>query len=752
MKRRNFLKYIGVGGAGFGAGYAFRKLTKPPGAKLIPYIIPPEHVIPAVPTWYSSLCSQCGAGCGVIVKIIDGRARKLEGNPLHPINRGKLCARGQAALQVVYNPDRIQTPLKRTGDRGSGSYTEISWDEAISTLSKNLTDLRNAGQTSGLYLMTSPVRGHLGVLLTDFLSACGSSNHLQYDLFDHRNLLYANRASMGTDALPYYDIAKSRYLLSFGADFSTNWLSSVNYSLGYGTMREGGDTRGRLVQVEPRMSLTGMSADEWVPARPGTESILALAIAKVIVDKGYYRGGDASAWKALLDRVTPKDADAITDVDWPRIERIAKEFTENRPSLAIGGDNLSGYENGISGIVATNILNHLAGNLGPGGTVAPNPETLIGGGRMDFDRRLSSLTAAASASKVKTLLVYNTNPVFTSTRGAGAEDALKKIPFIASFSSFMDETTALADLILPSHTPLEEWGDGVSEPSVGMPVTTLQQPVVSPVFQTRGLGDTILSVSKGMGGGVAAKFKWNTYEEYLKDSWRGLYSKNKAMAASAPDFEHFWINLLAAGGWWPKEAPARKGLAVQAKAVEPYLSPRPAAFEGSEKDYPFYLVLYPQAGLLDGRNANLPWLQELPDPVTTVVWDSWVEMNPKTAAKAGLQEGDVVSVESPYGKVETPLFVNPAIRPDTIAMPIGQGHRLYGRYAQGRGVNPIEILPNVEDPKSGALALNSTRVKVSAGSKPGKLVKLAGTTRDMGRDIVKTISPDEFLKIKKEVI
>ncbi len=751
MKRRNFLKYLGVGGAGFGLGYAFRKATKPPGAKLIPYLVPPEDVIPAVPTWYSSLCRQCNAGCGVIVKIIDGRARKMEGNPLHPINKGKLCARGQAALQVVYNPDRIQTPLKRNGDRGTGKYVEVSWDEAISTLSRNLADLSRNGQSDRVYLLTSPVRGHLSALLTNFMSAYGSPNYMQYDLLQHRNLLYANQVSMGMNTIPHYNIEKAKYLLSFGADFSTNWLSPVNHSLGYGMMRQGNGARGKLVQVEPRMSLTGMNADEWVPARPGTESILALAIAKVILDKGYYRGGDAAAWRALIGRHTPKNADAVTDVDRSRMERIAKEFTENRPSLAIGGDNLSGYENGISGIAAVNILNHLAGNLGTDGTVAPNPENFINGSRLDFNHRLSTLTAAAASSKIKALLLYNTNPVFTAPKSSGVEDALGKVPFIASFSSFMDETTAMADLILPSHTPLEEWGDDVSEPSVGISVTTLQQPVVSPLYSTKSFGDTILAVCKGVGGSVGAKFKWNTFEEYLKDSWKGLYSKNGEMKAGTTGFDDFWIKTLAAGGWWPKAEPRRRRIAVAPRSVEPLLSGKPASFEGGEKDYPFYLVLYPQAGFQDGRHANLPWLQELPDPVTTVVWDSWVEMNPKTADKLNLKEGDMVTVQSPYGKVDSPLVIHPAIRPDTIGMPIGQGHKLYGRYAKGRGVNPIEILPNKEDSRSGAVALNSTRVSVAFSSSPGKLVKLAGSIRDMGRDIVKTVSPEEFQKMKKEV-
>src|SRR3989338_6163087 len=130
MKRRDFLKYLGVGGAGLGIGALFRKFTKPPGAKLIPYLVPPEDMVPGVATWYSSLCTQCPAGCGLHVRVMEGRVKKVEGNPLHPINRGRLCARGQAGPQALYNPDRLRGPLKRTGERGRAEFTEITWDEA----------------------------------------------------------------------------------------------------------------------------------------------------------------------------------------------------------------------------------------------------------------------------------------------------------------------------------------------------------------------------------------------------------------------------------------------------------------------------------------------------------------------------------------------------------------------------------------------------------------------------------------------
>ncbi|MBI4745892.1 MAG: molybdopterin-dependent oxidoreductase [Deltaproteobacteria bacterium] len=664
MKRRDFLKILGVGSVGTGLGYFFGKASKPPAAELIPYLNPPVDVIPGVANWYPSLCTQCSAGCGIHVRVMEGRAKKIEGNPLHPINKGKLCARGQASLQALYNPDRIKRPLKRKGDRGKGGFEEISWEEGLSILSKNLVALSEKGEADKLYLLTSQIRGSLHNLLDSFMASCGSPNYLQYELFQNRNLLHASQVTMGVNAIPHYDIANTKYLLSFGADFSSTWISPVSYSYAYGQMRQFDDgIRGKLVQIEPRMSLTGANADEWVPAKPGTEGVLALAIAYAIIEDGYYQGSDAASWNALLSGYSPKDAAAVTEVAEGRIREIAKEFAQTRPSLAIGGENMARYENGMSGLVAVNILNHLAGNIGVRGGVIPNS----GGSRtIDYKNNITALAAAASASKVKTLLVYNTNPVFTTPKAMKTEESLRNIPFIASFSSFMDETTAMADLILPAHTSLEDWGDDFADPSVGRPVATIMQPAVSPFFNTMGLGDIILSLAKGVGGKVKDKMKWNGFSDYLKDAWKENYSKDKDMLSSALTFDEFWNQLLTRGGWWPAEQVKVKTVAVTPKSIEAHISKISSRFEGDEKGFPLYFTTYPHSSYLDGRGANLPWLQEMPDPMTSVVWGSWIEVNPMTASSLGIKEGDTVTVESPFGKIAAHVYLYPGIRPDTV--------------------------------------------------------------------------------------
>ncbi len=688
---------------------------------------------------------------------MEGRVKKIEGNPLHPVNRGKLCARGQAAVQALYNPDRIKGPLKRTGKRGSGEFKEITWDEATAVLTDNLKKLSEAGEADKLHLVTSTQRGHLHTLMSDFMKAFGSPNYFQNELFQHRNLQFANKATLGINAIPHYDIENTKYLLSFGADFSSTWLSPVNYSVGYGEMRQGDPRRrGRVVQVEPRMSLTGANADEWVPVRPGAEGLLALSIAYAIVEKGYYKGVDRGRWRAVLKKFSPGETAAVTEIKKERVYKIAGEFVRTRPSLAIGGENLSSYENGVSGLAAVNVLNHLAGNLGVKGGVMPNPHDFYSiktGGGADFKKSIKTLLDSAAAGRVKALIAHNTNPLFTTPAKSGLRDLLEKIPFVVSLASFMDETAAASDLVLPINTSLEDWGDDFASPSVGMPVATLMQPAVSPYYNTRGAGDIFMNIAEGLGGDVAGNFKkWKDFHEYLKGSWRSFYKRDKKASRAALTFEGFWNKVLQDGGWWPSKRRSGKTPVLSVNKAKGLLPARPAIFKGDKKEYPFYLIAYPQPGYFDGRGANMPWLQELPDPLTTVVWGSWVEINPATAAKFGIKDGDFVKVTSPYGDIKAPAYLYPGIRPDTIAVPIGQGHSAYGRYAEGRGANPIEILPAVWDRDSGAAALNVTRVSIKKTSGAAGLVKVGASSREYGRSIVETITPHEYRKIKKEKV
>lgn len=719
IKRRDFLKIIAVAG---GTAVITGGCSSQPVEKIIPYVIPPDNAIPGVPNWYASTCKECPAGCGIIVKNREGRAIKIEGNPASPINLGSVCARGQAALQGLYNPDRIREPLRKNS---SGKFEGISWDEAEKTLSEKIQGMlgRRAGK---IVFLTNNVSGTFGKLIGNWLGAIGSGKHIVYETFSHEPLREANRITFGMDRIPTYNIEKAKFLLSFGADFLETWLSPVEYARKFSQMHSYKDKgMGKFVHVEPRRSLTGANADEWVAIKPGTEAFLALAIANRIITLGLASApGDAVKLKSLLSEYSPERVSSITGVPKETTNRIAKDFVEMKPTLAIGGGAATSSTNATQTFAAVNILNYISGNVGD--TVNFGESSTIY--QANSFRDIAGLVDSMSKGEVELLIVYNVNPAFTLPRSLNFEEAIKKVPYFVSFSSFIDESTEMANLVLPDSTTLEKWGDYI--PKGG--VYGLIQPIMKPVFNTRSTGDVILSISKKIEG-LKDKFAQPTFYDYLRDSWKVIHSQFGA----DKDFETFWLEAVQRGGVFKEILPAQVQLSDEVLKI----TPSEPKFEGQGD---MYFIAYPSYRFYDGTGANKPWLQELPDAITTAVWDSWVEIHPDTAKKMGVKEGDFLSVESSYGKVEVQAYIYGGIRLDTVAIPIGLGHRSYGRYAQNRGVNPIEVLPNAMDEISGGFAWLSTKVKVSKTGKSAQLVKTQYTETQHDREIAQAVSLKEI--------
>ena len=761
MNRRNFLAMIGLGGVSAAVGALFSKVTQLPEDKVLPYVNPPEDVIPGVPAFYNTLCSGCSAGCGITVKTIEHRVKKIEGNKNHPINQGGLCSLGQALPQALYNPDRIMKPLKLSGDRGTGKYTEISWEEAIKEVSSRLSEIKADGKGSAVHMLTSPLTGSMDSLASKLMASIGSSNRTEYELFQNQNLIQANKDVFGIDTIPYYDIENSELVLSFGSDFLSSGVSPVNHSMSYGKMRQGKDShgkgdakRGRLVSIEPRMTLTGANADSWVPAKPGTEGLVALSIAAEIVNAGGYSGADKSAWQSTLAPYRADQVGPIADVEAKVITALASEVMEAGSVVAIGGQTLSSYENGVAGLAAVNVLNHIAGATGKKGGLIANPNG--NGLKKSPSGNISEFSKNASAGKVAALLHYGANPLFSTPGDIISKEEFDKINYIVSFSSFMDETTVMADIILPAHHSLEDWGDDFTAPGVGYSISTIQQPTTPAQFDTRSMGDSFMAIAKNLGSSQLVE---ESYAEYVQNTWRRLYNSNNEMSASAKDFDTFWTELLKKGGWWVERKASSSFPKASATGVADILPRGQAGFEG-DAGFPLYMVLQSGDGVMDGRGANSPWLQEKPDPLTTAVWGTTVEINPKAASKFGIKHGDLVKVSSPVGSIEAPAYLFEGVRPDTVSISIGNGHTNYGGYADGSrvhftrlnceekqgttGVNPLHIIPSKSDKNSGEVLINTAKVKVEKVSDKGHMVTMEGTPKELGRGIVQVVTVEEL--------
>lgn len=747
IDRRSFLKIVGVGGAAAGAS-TLAGCSYPETYLYSSVTAPADGSIPGVPTYYATTCRECPAACGLVVQVREGRAIKVEGNPGHPVSRGKSCALGQASLQGLYNPDRIGKPLARDGQ---GGMRHITWDEAVRILVDKLAELRRTGQGRTVFL-TEHLTGSLEKLVAAWLAqAAGGGRALAWEPVAAGPLVAATRAAFGLEEVPRFDFAKARHLVSFGADFLDTWLSPLEQSRGFAAMHAftGRGRPGVFVAVEPRRSLTGANADEWVAPKAGTEGLIALAMAHVIVKEnlGPANARRSDALRRALDAYAPQAVEAVADVPAATIERLARDFAGARPSLAVGGGAAAQGPNATATLVAVHVLNAVAGNVGE--------TVLIGGGErlagLASGRQMADLVQAMKAGEVPALFVHGANPAYDTPAALGFAAAMAKVPFKVSFSPYMDETTAKCDLVLPDRHFLESWGDAVPRDGV----YGIVQPVMTPVpgFDTRPMGDVLIASARASGDPVAAAFPQESFDAYVKAEWQAL----KARVQPQGDLDTWWRGVLERGGVYV-EAPAPRRAELQGRAAEllPPASP-PALGEGD-----LTLVVYPSPHLRDGRGANRPWLQELPDPVTKIVWWSWVEMHPETAERLGVRVGqeveldqgrgillpfptnrssivrDIVAIETPQGRIEAPVYLNPHIRLDTVAVALGQGHEEYGRYAKGRGVNPMRVLPATTDAESGGFAfVTAVRVSKTGGRRP--LASTAGADDQRGRNIYKAV-------------
>lgn len=717
MDRRRFLKVTAVTGT-----TAALSACGNPENQIVRFI-PDEEITPGIAEWRPSICPLCAAGCGVQARVMDGEAevmrngapgivrmplvKKLEGDPAHPISQGRLCVRGQAAVQVTYHPDRLVAPMKRTGDRGAGQFAEISWDEALSTLATRLDAAR--GGAAGVGFIGTPRRGRRAELVARFMAGLGAAAPIWYAPFDDAVLRRANVRSFGRHQLPTFDLARTRYVLNFGSDLLGTWNSPLAHSVAWGRMRQGRNgVRPKFVQIEPRVSQTGANADEWVAVRPGTEGALALGLAHVIVAKGLrpaaaagLAGQQVAGWSDGLPDFTPDAVEKTTGVPAARIERLATEFATIGPAVAAIGGLALAQTNGLAQALAVNALNALVGAVGVEGGVHFTPLA------SPVDPPPQDLRAYVQTSTPAVLLIDGANPVHGLPPSLRIAEWLKAVPFIASFGSFIDDTSAHADLVLPDHSFLESWVDAAPESGALEAVVTTAGPAMRPLYDTRAMPDVLLDLGRRLQRPLDPPLAWQTFEEMLQAT------------AAPPEGASSPVRGRPAG------APA-----VAAPPATP-VTWTAAAFDGAAGEFPLHFLPYASQALGDGSLAHLPWLQELPDPLTTAMWSTWIELHPGTAAAAGIADGDLVTVTSAHGSLTAPAVLSPGIGPDAVAMPAGQGHGTFTRYASGRGSNPFSILAPSSDAATGAHAWGATRVKIAkAGPADGRLILFGGATRE----------------------
>ena len=801
LSRRDFLKLVGAGGATIGL---YKLGLEQSVQEALAKVEEGRASSSQEERWTPSVCQLCPAGCGILVRVIGGRAVKIEGHPLNPNNQGRLCPKGQAGLQILYNPDRIKGPLRRIGERGSNEWRSISWDEALRLVADKLKELREKGQPHTLVFMHGAKPGPMQDLIARFCQAFGTPNVVEVSGSSDGSSLLVNYLMQGWRAAAGYDWENTNYLLSLGAPLLEAWQPSVRMLRAYSRLRRGRPgARAKIVQIEPRFSVTAAKADEWIPINPGTEGALALSMARVIIEEGLYDrefienhtfgfedwadedGEQHIGFKTLvLKSYSPGTASAATGIPVETIKRVAREFAATRPAVAVG--NAIWQTNGLFTQMAIHALNALVGSIDvPGGVIkqntppfAPWPDTAEDGlaekglsmPRLDqagtkyplangVYQALPESILADDPYPPNAIFLYEANPLFCSPDPDRFYRAFQKVPFIVSFSPFLDDSTSYADLILPDHLYLEKWVSDVLIPSLGYPVLGLGQPVVQPLYDTKNTGDVLIELARELGGSVAQSFPWPSFEELLRFRLRGIFEAGRG-SIRADSFDQFWNEFVERGVWsappygfgeWERvlttpsgkfefysqtlknnlEALAEReaaqkgtaveetmeellqGLGIRSRGDELYMPhyefPK---WVGEETEYPFHLNVYQLMALYDGRVANSPWLQGISGLHIKEAWNNWVEINPETARELGIADGDPVWVESPLGRIQVKARLYPGAMPEVVNMPLGQGHVTYGRWASGRGANPKQIIGNEYDYLGGLAAWSSTRVRI----------------------------------------
>jgi anaerobic selenocysteine-containing dehydrogenase len=758
VDRRDFLKLV-IGGA---VGTVFSPLPWVSMDEVARWTqrwapIPEKGGVAYIP----STCKLCPGGCGIRIRVIEEkRAVKIDGNPNHPVNRGGICPLGLAGLQYLYQEDiRIKSPLKRAGSRGAGAWKPIPWEEALSEVTSKLKELRQNNLSHTVAFLDGEGEGSQAQLAARFLQTYGSPNYIRpYQSGDLEEIL--TQTVHGVRTRIAYDLPKAQYVLSFGSALLDGWGNPCWVARSFQEWRSDSQKeRAKIIQVDAMATTTASLADEWIAVKPGTEGILALGLAQVMIEKGWYdkefiraKTSGLDELKGLLNKnYTPDQVAKETTISRETIEHLAKDFSSAKQSVALWGKGKGELPVSLFEAQAVHLLNILAGRINrPGGVYLQSGFSYDSWSKVPLDGsaqkglaqpRLDEAFSSkypttgqmaarffANANRkipypVNVLLINEANPVFSFGEKAVLQ-AIDQIPLVVSFSPFMDETTTLADLVLPSPTFLERWDDHYGSLGVPFPVYGLTKPILPPIHDTRSMGETLLQLAKNLGGTVQEALPFENMEGVLKQSAKSLYESKKGRLTDEPvpeegkfspasfeSFDKFWEQLVAQGTWYQLENKGTEGKGRWNLSFSNFKAGAPGTIQ-TNKEYPLGMV--PQVLLLlqSGYLGNPPFLTKTLGGEILKKNTLVVQMHPDTARSLSLYEGDRLRIQSAKGTIEARLHLFEGARPDCVFVPLGMGHKGNDPTLKNRGANPYPMLDSVEDPLTGLDLSWVTRVKI----------------------------------------
>ncbi len=641
--RREFLKFMGASIA-----LATTACVRRPVQRIIPYAKAPIETTPGVSSFYASTWFDGVEGYGTLVRTLEGRPVKMEGNPLHPVGLGGLPVRAHAEVLSLYDPDRLKGPVRNLQNKTrtnretiGGQFTDID--------TKITAELANGGVAILTSTLPSP---STRALIGDFTKVYPGTRWVQYDTLGTDAVREAARLSYGKAVTPRYRLDHANLVVTIEADLLGTYISPVEFMKQWSPRRAPGKDQLRLVAIESMMTLTGMNADDRIRIKPSQQLEVVHALA------------DALRGKATM----------VAGVDNEMLSKTAKQLAANRgQSLVIAGGLQTQTEDAVDLQIAVNHLNSLLGNDGQ--TI--DHETAVVLTREGSGQDLAALIDDMNAGKIKTLIIHNLNPIFALPVDSGFADALAKVTTVISTSNFNDETAKHANYVLPAGSTLESWGD--YELQTG--VYSILQPTIRPLHESRSFEESLFAWVKTAKNAPARVAKADGWYNFVQDLWKSDILP-RVSESKGKTFDEAWTYILQHGVVsTTTDRRAKAGVARSFSQASLKVRAKKEATSGYE------LVLYPKIQIADGRYSNVAWMQELPDPVTKVVWDNYVSVSPVTAEKEGLKLGDVIELVVGAKKLRAPVHIQPGLHDDVLALAIGYGRTDGGKVSKDVGVN-----------------------------------------------------------------
>lgn len=684
ISRRKFLALLSASAALAAAGCSNYKDK----GEIVPYNKKPEEIVLGIPNYYASTCTGCNNACGILVKAREGRPIKIDGNTEHPVSKGKICARGQASILNLYDPGRLKEPVYSSERK---NHTPISWQNADEKIISELKNAVTAGKEIALvtHKVLSP---SYKKLLDDFIAAYPTAKVYSYEYINYEtrnsawNKCYPSAA--GNKSFPVLKWNEAKIILSLESDFLGNEGNVIEQTRMYSSNRDlvNGKEMNRLYSVEGAATLTGFNADYRIRLRTDAIEEFVLCLLNEFAAKRKISGFaldskvTSQVQKYSLDDFVKKYS-LIKDV----IELLVNDLAKNQgSSLIYTGDKMP-----ESTHIAVNLLNEVLGNTKLYSQESANIDLMPLSSKAD----LNNLVSDMQSGKVAVLIHLGTNPVYHLAPDYNYTDAVSKVPLVVSMTELLNDTSDYSHYNLAMSNMLESWGDYKTRTGF----YSTQQPLIAPLYNTRQKEAVLLTWIKGSKDAYNEKI----YHEYLMANWeKTVYPAFN----SAVDFKKFWYSAL------------HDGVALISEKPETAGSFNSDAFAGSAKmtaGSDFVLLLQENHNLGDGRFANNGWLQELPNPVSKVVWDNYAAFSVQTASELGLNNDDKVKISVDGRNAELPVFIQPGLADKVIEVALGYGRTKAGEIGSDVGVNAGALM--TKNPQLGTRFYNNVKIEKAPG-------------------------------------